>query len=121
MGRRDFELLAKGGGLLRELLGAEARNAAERSLRALSRPQSTVFAWGVSPSSGWLAPRGFLPLSKYLPLACDLGCEGQEFPSYWLQSRDLKILIKPAVMVPFSPCRRTWASPHPHCQGRGVT
>lgn len=74
MGRRDFELLAKGGGLLRELLGAEARKCSRKVTPCMP-------FWGVSPSSGWLAPRGFLPLSKYLHLACDLGCEGQEFPT----------------------------------------
>lgn len=44
-------------------------------------PDLLCSLWRVSPSSGWLVPRGFLPLSKYLHLACDLGCEGQEFPT----------------------------------------
>lgn len=44
MGTRDFELLAKGWGLLRELLGAEARKCSRKVTPCPFKARSVVFA-----------------------------------------------------------------------------
>lgn len=81
MGRRDFELLAKRGGSLRELLGAEARKCSRKvTLCPFKAPTHCVRLGSITQL--WVAgPQRFPALSKYLHLACDLGCEGQEFPT----------------------------------------
>lgn len=80
MGRRNFELLLKGG-LLRKLLEAEAEKCGRRShclVKALTCHVFTGAPSILSPSSEWLALRAACPQAN-ICIWLDLGCGVKSF------------------------------------------
>lgn len=114
MGTRDLSFLAKGWGLLERAAGSRGQEMQQKGHSVpFQGPDGCVRFGEYHPALGGWSPE-VSALSKYLHLACDLGCEGRRVSnpgtaSDWLHSRDLKILIKPAVTVPSLPCLHTWA------------
>lgn len=79
MGRRNFELLLKGGGLLRKLLEAEAEKCGRLCLvKALTCHVFTGAPSVLSSSSEWLALRAACPQAN-ICIWLDLGCGVKSF------------------------------------------
>ena len=81
MGRRNFELLLKGGGLLRKRLGAEAEKCGKRSHCLVKALACHALTWApsiLSPSSEWLTPRAACPQAN-IHIWLGFGCGVKSF------------------------------------------
>ena len=81
MGRRDFELLAKGGGLLRELLGAEARKCSRKVTPCMpfQGPDLLCSLGEYHPALGGWPPEDSCPLANTCTWLVTLGVRVKSF------------------------------------------